>query len=230
MMMTLRIGALALLTGLACGTPGHAADTPEKLITVTGEAMTSAAPDLATIRLGVSAQGKTARQASEANAKVMTTVMAAIKAAGIPERDIQTAQLSLQPQFEQNKNGPPHLTGFQTSNDVTVKLRDIGKLADLIDRAVAAGANEISGIEFSLSDRSKQLDEARAQAIADARRKAEIYAKAAGLVAGRAVAITESSASPPPRPAAAFRAVATPVAPGELTLHVTVMVSYELAQ
>jgi uncharacterized protein YggE len=160
----------------------------------------------------------------------MTTVIAAIKAAGIPERDVQTALLSLQPQFEQNKNGPPHLVGFQSSNDVTVKLRDIGKLADLIDRAVAAGANEISGIEFMLSDRSKQLDEARAQAIADARRKAEIYAKAAGLVAGRAVAITESSASPPPRPAAAFRAVATPVAPGELTLQVTVMVSYELAQ
>jgi uncharacterized protein YggE len=225
--MTIRIATAAVLC-LAWLTPAHAADAPEHLITVTGEAMTTAKPDQVTIRLGVATQGKTARQASEANAKAMTAVMAAIKAAGADERDIQTSRLSLQPQFEQNKVGPPHLTGFHASNDVTVRLRDIGKLADLIDRAVAAGANEMSGIEFAVSDRSRRLDEARAQAIADARRKAEIYAKAAGVGIGSAVAIAENSGSPPPRPAAAFRAAATPIAPGELTLHAGVTVSYQL--
>jgi uncharacterized protein YggE len=224
----MRKSAIALVVWLACLTAAHAADTAERLITVTGEAMTTAVPDMVTIRLGVATQGKTARDASGANAKLMTAVMAAIKAAGAAERDIQTARLALQPQFEQTKNGPPHLTGFHASNDVTVKLRDIGKLADLIDHAVAAGANEMSGIEFSVSDHSKRLDEARTAAIADAHRKAEIYATAAGVKLGRAVAITETSASPPPRPVAAFRAVSTPIAPGELALQASVTVSYEL--
>jgi uncharacterized protein YggE len=214
---------------LLCLTPADAADAPEQLITVSGEAMTTAVPDQVSISLGVATQGKSAREASDANARVMTAVLAAIKAAGVAERDVQTARLSLQPQFEQPKNGPPRLTGFHAGNEVSVKLREVGKLADLIDRAVAAGANEMSGIEFSISDRSKRLDAARADAIADARRKAEIYANAAGVKLGRAVAITENGGtSPPPRPTAAFRAATTPVAPGELALHASVTVSYEL--
>jgi uncharacterized protein YggE len=224
--------AAAFLISFACLAPFNPALAFEKLITVSGEATTSATPDLVTIRLGVATQGDTARKANDANTKTMNAVIAAIKAAGAEERDIQTARLSLQPQFEQKPNGPPHLTGFRASNDVTVKLRDVGKLSDLIDRAVAAGANEMSGIEFSVSDHSKRLDEARAQSVADARRKAEIYAKAAGVVVGRPVSITENMTSSPPRPvaAAAFRAAPAPVAPGELTLHAAVTVSFELAQ
>jgi uncharacterized protein YggE len=105
-------------------------------------------------------------------------------------------------------------------------------LSGLIDSAVAAGANEMSGIEFSVSDRSKRLDDARAQAIEDARRKAEIYAKAAGVVVGRPVSITENMTSSPPRPVAAatFRAAPTPVAPGEVVMHAAVTVSFELTQ
>jgi uncharacterized protein YggE len=222
----------ALFACLACIASFDPALAQDKLITVTGEAMTTATPDRVTMRLGVATQGKSARDASEANAKTMTTVIAAIKAVGAEERDIQTARLSLQPQFEQKPNGPPHLTGFRASNDVTVKLRDIGKLSDLIDRAVAAGANEMSGIEFTVSDHSKRLDDARAQAIADARRKAEIFAKAAGVVVGRPVSITESATSAPPRPvaAASFRAAPTPVSPGEVPLHAAVTVSFELTQ
>jgi uncharacterized protein YggE len=162
----------------------------------------------------------------------MTAVLAAIKAAGVEDNAIQTSRLSLQPHFEQTKNGPPHLAGFHASNDITVKLRDLGKLSGLIDSAVAAGANEMSGIEFSVSDRSKRLDDARAQAIEDARRKAEIYAKAAGVVVGRPVSITENMTSSPPRPVAAatFRAAPTPVAPGEVVMHAAVTVSFELTQ
>jgi uncharacterized protein YggE len=228
----MRIATTAFLVCFACLAPNHPAAALDRLITVTGEATAAAVADVVTIRLGVSTQGKTAREASEANAKAMTSVIAAIKAAGAAERDIQTARLSLQPQFEQNKTGPPRLTGFHASNDVSVKLREIGKLGELIDRAVSAGANEMSGIDFSVSDQSKRLDEARAEAVADARRKAEIYAKAAGVVLGRAVSITESMAVPPPRPMAeAFRArTTTPVAPGEMAMQVTVSVSYELTQ
>ena len=228
----MRITTTVLFACLACVAPLHPALALDKLITVTGEAMISAAPDRVTMRLGVATQGKTAREASEANAKTMTAVIAAIKVAGAEESDIQTTRLTLQPAFEQKPNGPPHLTGFRASNDVTVKLNDVGKLAGLIDRAVAAGANEMSGIEFAVSDHSKRLDEARGQAIADARRKAEIYAKSAGVVVGRPVSITENSATPPPRPmaASAFRATATPVSPGELALQAAVTVSFELTQ
>ena len=222
----------AFFVCFACLAPLHPALALEKLITVTGEAVSSATPDIVTIRLGVATQGDTPRKATEENAKPMKAVIAAIKAAGAEERDIQTSGFSLQPQFEQTKNGPPHLAGFHASNDVSVKLRDVGKLSDLIDRAVAAGANEMSGIEFSVSDHSKRLDEARAQAVTDARRKAEIYAKAAGVVVGRPVSITENMTSSPPRPvaAAAFRAAPTPVSPGEVTLHAAVTVSFELTQ
>ena len=204
----MRNKVVILFACLACLAPLNPAVALDKLISVTGDAVTAVAPDRVTIRLGVATQGDTARKASEANAKTMTAVLAAIKAAGVEDNAIQTSRLSLQPHFEQTKNGPPHLAGFHASNDITVKLRDLGKLSGLIDSAVAAGANEMSGIEFSVSDRSKRLDDARAQAIEDARRKAEIYAKAAGVVVGRPVSITENMTSSPPRPVAAatFRA------------------------
>ncbi|HEY6024412.1 MAG TPA: SIMPL domain-containing protein [Pseudolabrys sp.] len=200
----------------------------EKLVTVTGEATVAVAPDAAMIRIGVSSQDKTAREASDANAKQMTAVLAAIKSNGIAERDIQTSRLSLQPQYDPNKSGTARLTGFQATNQVTVRIREIGKLATVLDGAIAAGANEMSGIEFIVSDQSKLLDRARDDAIADGRRKAELYAKAAGAKLGHVVAIIEEGTVPPPRPMQALRAGAVPIAPGEQTLRAAVTVSYEL--
>jgi uncharacterized protein YggE len=204
----------------------------DKLVTVTGQATISVAPDTAEIRIGVTSHGKNAREASEINAKQMTDVMAAIKSRGIAERDIQTSRLSLQPQYDPNKPGPARLLGFQVTNQLTVKIRDIDRLPAILDHAIAAGANEMSGIEFEVSEASKLLDQARDAAIADARRKAELYAKAAGATLGRVVAITEEGAPSPPRPFAAMRAGAgaVPVAPGEQTLRAMVTVSYELGQ
>jgi len=201
----------------------------EKLVTVTGEATVAVAPDAAMIRIGVSSQDKTAREASDANAKQMTAVLAAIKNNGIADRDVQTSRLSLQPQYDPNKSGTARLTGFQATNQVTVRIRDIGKLAAVLDSAIAAGANEMSGIEFVVSEQSKLLDRARDDAIADAHRKAELYAKAAGAKLGHVVAISEEGLAPPPRPMQALRAGAMPIAPGEQTLRATVTVSYELA-
>jgi len=215
---------VAVAVAVVALAPARAA---EKTVTVTGEASIAVAPDMATMRIGVSSQEKSAREASEANAKQMTSVLAAIKSAGVAERDVQTSRLSLQPQYDPNK-GTPRLTGFQASNQVTVKIRDVDSLPTVLDRAIAAGANEMSGIEFVVSEQSKLLDQARDDAIADARRKAELYAKAAGAKLGHVVSITEEGSAPPPRPMQAMRAGAVPIAPGEQTLRAMVTVSYEL--
>ncbi|HET7192559.1 MAG TPA: SIMPL domain-containing protein [Pseudolabrys sp.] len=225
MMPISRLPLLLIVAGLAVA-PVHAA---ERLVTVTGEATIAVAPDTAMMRIGVSSQDKTAREASEANARQMTAVLNAIKNAGVGDRDIQTSRLSLQPQYDPNKGGTARLTGFQASNQVTVRIRDIDKLPNVLDRAIAAGANEMSGIEFVVSEQSKLLDQARDDAIADARRKAELYAKAAGAKLGHVVSITEEGSAPPPRPMQAMRAGAVPIAPGEQTLRAMVTVSYELA-
>ncbi len=228
--MTMRHLLQAAVAAAVFIMPVHAALALDKTITVTGEATTAVMPDQAMIRIGVMSQGKTAREATDANAKDMNAVIEAIKAAGVEDRDIQTARLSLQPQFEQAKTGGNRLTGFRASNDLNVRLREIERLPGLLDRAVAAGANEISGIDFTVSDYSKRLDDTRAAAIADAGRKAEIFAKAAGLVVGRAITISEEGA-PPGRPVPMMRATAVPpVAPGEQTLRAAVTVTYELTQ
>ena len=223
--MHIALAVLALALALASPLRAQAVD---RLVTVGGEATIAVAPDTAIIRIGVTSQGKNAREASEANARQITAVLAAIKASGIDDRDIQTSRLSLQPQYDPNKSGTARLTGFQVTNQLTVRIHDIGKLPDILDRAIAAGANEMSGIEFAVSQQSRLLDQARAEAVADARRKAELYAQAAGAKLGGVLQIADESA-PAPRPLVqAMRAGAVPVAPGEQMLRVAVTVSYEL--
>ena len=223
---------LLLTAALALAGALPAAAQPEKvphLITVTGEGEVAIVPDLAIIGAGVTTIGKTAREASESNAKMMTAVMAGLKAAGIAESDVQTARLSLHP-VRDNKTNELRITGFQASNQVTVRLRDVAKTADAIDRLVAAGANDISGIQFVVSSPSKPLDEAREKAMADARRKAEVYAKAANVLLGAAVSITEEGGvmPGPVMMRQAKSAAATPVSPGEQIQRISVSVSYEL--
>lgn len=208
----------------------QAAEKLEKLVTVTGEGTVDAVPDNAVIRIGVSSQGKTARAASDANAREMNAVLAAIKDGGVAERDVQTSSLSLQPQYDPKQTGAAHLIGFRVNNQITVKVRDIGKLAALLDRAIAGGANEMSGIEFKVSNEAKLLDHARTAAIADAHRKAELYAQAAGMQIGRVIMISEEGATPPAPVYRALRAgmAAPAIAPGEQAVHAVVTVSYEL--
>lgn len=221
--------ALPLVFGFVAA-PALAQSFPPPMISVTGEATVSAAPDAAQIEGGVTSDAKTAREASDANNAAMGKVLLALKGAGIPEKDYQTSRLSLQPQYAQNKSGPNSVTGYRASNRVTVKVRDVTKVANVIDTLVTAGANDIGGINFVVTTASKLLDEARPQAIADARRKAEIYAKAAGVALGDPISIGEGNfAQPVPmlrRASADF--AAAPVAPGEETLHVNVSVSWEI--
>ena len=142
-------------------------------ISVTGEASISVPPDLAQLDAGVASDGKTAREASEANNTAMAKVLAALKTAGIEEKDFQTSRLSLQPQYAPNRGLPSPIVGYRASNRVTVKLHDVGKVASVIDALVGAGANDIGNVNFTVSKASELLDQAREKALADAKRKAE---------------------------------------------------------
>ena len=227
---TLLAAALAAVPLLAA--PALAQVIPPATVSVTGEATVSVPPDLAQVDGGVSSDAKTAREAFEANNAAMGKVLLALKGAGIAEKDIQTSRLSLQPQNAPSRSGGPStIVGYRASNRVTVRVRDVAKVASVIDTLVGAGANDIGGIGFSVSNVSKLLDEARERAVADARRKAEIYAKAAGVTLGAPVSISEES-SPGPIPyrrmAAGMPVSAAPVAQGEETLQVTVSVSWAI--
>ena len=226
--------AATILAGTLFIAPALADDVSPAAISVTGEATLSVAPDQAQIEAGVTSEAKTAREASDANNAAMGKVLLALKGAGIEEKDFQTSRLSLQPQSAPNPSrpGPPAIVGYRASNRVTIRLRDVTKVANVIDTLVGAGANEIGGINFMVSQASKLLDEAREQAVADARRKAEIYAKAAGVTLGAPLGISEEG-SPGPMPfrkMAAGMAASAPVAQGEETLAVTVSVSWAIKQ
>jgi uncharacterized protein YggE len=224
---------LALLVGATLlVTPALAQTLPPPAVSVTGEANVSVAPDQAQIDGGVTSDAKTAREASEANNAAMGKVLLALKGAGIEEKDYQTSRLSLQPQFATPSKASERagIVSFRASNRVTVKIRDVTKVASVIDVLVGAGANDIGGIHFTVTQASKVLDEAREKAIADARRKAEIYAKAAGVTLGEPISISEEGAPVPVfrGKVAAPMAAAAPVAPGEETLSVTVIVSWAI--
>ena len=224
---------LVALAALAlAASPAPAQTVPPPAISVNGEATISAVPDQAEIDAGVTSEAKTAREASDLNNAAMGKVLLALKGAGIDEKDYQTSRLSLQPQYPtaQSRPGPATISGYRATNRVTIKVRDITRIAGLIDVLVGAGANEIGGIGFIVSQASKLLDDAREKAVADARRKAEIYAGAAGVTLGEALSITEGG---PPTPffrgkMAAPMATAAPVAPGEETLSVSVNVSWAI--
>jgi uncharacterized protein YggE len=224
--------AAATIAGMLLAAPVLAQTMPPAVISVTGEATVSVPPDLAQIDGGVTSEAKTAREATDANNAAMGKVLLALKGAGIDEKDFQTSRLSLQPQSAPNRTGPAAIVGYRASNRVTIRLRDVAKVASVIDTLVAAGANDIGGINFMVSQASKLLDEAREQAIADARRKAEIYAKAAGVTLGAPLSISEEgNAAPVPyRKMAAGMAASAPVAQGEETLAVTVSVSWSIKQ
>jgi uncharacterized protein YggE len=223
---------LASLAIALVATPAIAQVAPPPTISVSGEGTVSVPPDIALIDGGVTSEARTARDASDANNTAMSKVLAALKAAGIDGKDIQTSRLSLQPVYAQspNKQGVNTISGYRASNRVTLRLRDVTKVAGAIDTLVSSGANEIGGINFAVAQASKLLDDARTEAIADARRKAEIYAKAAGVTLGAPVSITEDSGSAPAP--MAFRkmgvAASAPVAQGEETLRVNVSVSWAI--
>jgi uncharacterized protein YggE len=229
----LRAFFVAAIASTAFAVPAHAeADQPPSFISVTGEARFSVPPDLAQIDAGVTSEAKSAREASDANNAAMGKVLLALKGSGLDEKDYQTSRLSLQPQYSSAKSGSPaSIVGYRASNRVTIRLPDVTKVANVIDTLVTAGANEIGGINFMVSQASKLLDDAREQAVADARRKAEIYAKAAGVTLGAPLSISEEGAAQPlfrARMAAPMAAAPAPIAQGEETLSITVGMTWAI--
>ncbi|MDQ0472958.1 SIMPL domain-containing protein [Labrys wisconsinensis] len=228
--------ALALLV-LAVPAAARADTLGEKpAISVTGEGTAGARPDMALLTAGVTSQAAAARDALDSNSKATAEVVARFKAEGIEDRDIQTADFSLQPVYVYPQNGeqtPPRLTGYTVTNTVTVRVRDLAKLGAVMDKAVSAGANTVNGIQFTVSRQSELLDEARKAAVADARRKAELYAAAAGVKLGAVARITETAARETPVPQVMFRrqadaAAPVPVEAGENTLHVEINVTFAI--
>ncbi|MGE0742585.1 MAG: SIMPL domain-containing protein [Hyphomonadaceae bacterium] len=221
------------MTAVAQDTPAqHAHGVEGTLLSVSAEGMSEARPDLATINLGVTTEGDTAQAALAANAQRMNALTQALRRAGVAERDIQTSNVSVYPQQVYGEGQAPRITGYQANNSVTAKVRNIDNTGRVIDAAVSAGGNTVNGVSFSHADPDAQLDVARRNAIAEARRRAELYADALGLRVHRIVAVSEGGGYAPPIPVMVERMAAqdaaTPISPGQIETRVTVSVTFEL--
>lgn len=195
---------------------------------------TAIAPDMATITLGVQTEGASAAAALSANGTAMNKVIAALKKAGVAERDIQTSNLNVNPQYVYEQNQPPRLTGYQASNQVTILARDLSKLGQTVDAAASAGANTVSGISFGLQNPQKAEDEARIKAVAALKAKSDLYARATGYKVVRLVSLNEAGGyTPSPQPVPMFAmakremADSTAISGGELKVRVEVSATYE---
>jgi uncharacterized protein YggE len=193
-----------------------------------------AAPDIATINLGVQTDAPSAAEAMRQNRTQMSATIAALKVQGVLSKDIQTSGLNLNPQYT-FKDNERHLNGYQASNSVTITVRDLSRLGATVDAVVAAGANQINGVTFSLSDPQHADDEARRAAVKALEAKAALYAEAAGYHVARLVSLSDTAAAPNvirPMMLSQVRAQAVPLAtvtePGELDVTATVSAVYEL--
>jgi uncharacterized protein len=224
---------LALAVVLAA--PAWAADsrtTDTRTLAMTGHGEMRAAPDMAQVSAGVTSNAVTAAQALAANSSRMKSVFAALEKMGVPEKNIQTSGFSVSPQYTNgDNNNARRLTGYQVSNEVSVRLDDVGKLGTALDALVTAGANQMNGISFSIQNPAPVLEKARVQAIADARARAETYARAAGVSLGPILSISEGGGDVP-RPMYRVMAMAAdrsvPVAAGEQSVTADVSVVWEI--
>jgi uncharacterized protein YggE len=227
--------AAVLLSATPLAAQDAASPARRPTLTVGGEGIVAAAPDLANFSTGVVSAAKTAREALDANTKSVADVIAAVKAAGVEARDISTSGFSVQPQYVNVKRDgteAPRIAGYEVRNTVTVRLRDLTKLGGLLDDVVTKGANQIGGIAFDLAEPSKLEEQARIAAVKDARRQAEIMAEASGVRLVRVISIAEDGAGPPmPRMMAAPQMAkrdSVPVEAGETEVRARVTIVYEI--
>lgn len=230
------VSFLALSPQLALAQQPPAVTVEGTLLAVSAEGRVESAPDMATLSLGVLTEGQTAAAALADNSRRMNALTQALRGAGVAERDIQTSNVSVNPQYVYAENQRPRITGYQANNTVSVRVRNLDRLGRIIDAAVEAGGNTVNGVSFSHQDPEAQLDAARREAAAAARRRAELYAQAFGLRVHRVVAISEAGGYAPPMPMPVFARMETdgaaapppPVAPGEISTSISVNVTYEL--
>ncbi|MGO4907011.1 SIMPL domain-containing protein [Pseudorhodobacter sp. W20_MBD10_FR17] len=206
-----------------------AAQTPPAQITITGIGEIAAAPDMATVTLGVTTTAKTARAAMADNASQLIEVLTTLKSAGVAPRDLQTSGLSLQPNWTNNPNGDANsIDGYTAVNQLSVRVRDLAALGATLDAAIGEGANTLNGIEFGMSAPAPLLDSARKAAVFDARHRAEILAIAAGVTLGPVLLISEASGYDPQPKFVRAAMASVPVEGGEISVSASVTITWQL--
>jgi len=234
-MSPIRRLAFCVLFCVFAGASASAAEQPPRTLSVSGEGEVRAAPDQSSLSAGVTTGAATAAQALAANSRAMNAVFATLKRLGIPDKDIQTSNFSLSPQYQVCKPGmtcPQRIVGYQVSNNVNVTVEELDKTGPVLDALVSSGSNQIGGIDFSIHDTKSLLRVARDAAVNDAIDHAQTYAKAAGVTLGPILSIQEGG-SEPPRPM--YRAMAMmanaappPVAGGELSVSANVTITWQI--
>ena len=236
-MKLVRIAAVAAAVGLVValagvgrptGAHGSPATDQARTISVSGTGSVRAVPDRAQFSFGVTTQGTTASRALSANSTLARKVIAALKSAGVPAADIQTDSVTLSPTLSDDGST---IVGYTATNSVSVTLRDLGKAGSVVDAAVEAGANQVSGPSLVRSDQTALYRQALRLAVANARAKAHSLAAASGASLGAVRSIVEGSAAPPPVPleqAAGGVDTSTPIEPGTQTIEASVTVEYAL--
>jgi uncharacterized protein YggE len=224
------VAVLALRPGPVAGAP--ATDTPaEHTITVSGSGKVTIVPDVARISLGVTVTKPSVKAVREAGAQAMNDIIAAVKALGVDEKDVQTTNLSLYPQYATGSSSK--IVGYQISEQITVTVRDLDKAGDVVDAAAAKGANNVNGISFESGDPVKAQNDARAAAVAAARVSAQAMAAAGNVSLGGVISITDASPITPiwygAARAGAIGDMATPVEPGTQDLSATVTVVFAIS-
>ncbi|HVZ92857.1 MAG TPA: SIMPL domain-containing protein [Rhizomicrobium sp.] len=229
-----RLGAAAAIILLAQALSAAAlADPPApRILTVSGEGEIKTAPDAARLSTGVSTQARTAAEALSQNARAMTSVFEALKRAGVEAKNIQTSNITLQPQYAASKPGQaPRVTGYEASNTVDVAVYDLKALGPVIDALVAAGSNQIDGPSFFIADPKPFLERARKAAVEDAIAKARTLAEAAGVRLGPIQSIAEGGSESPVQPMRRMLAAApapTPVSAGEVEVSASVSIAWSI--
>lgn len=206
---------------------------PETTLSISAEGSVNREPDIAFLNAGVQTQGDTAQAAMSANSAAMNGVFDALVAANVDRKDMQTSNFSLQPQYDyssRSNGSPPRLTGYQVSNQLTVRVRDLDNLGQTMDALVGAGGNTFSGLRFALEDDRAAKNAARDIAMKEAIARAELYAAASGYEVARVVTISESGGYSPQPMAVMARSAesSTPIASGEVGYSVSVNVTFEL--
>ena len=236
LMAALALGAWAVPAGAIAQAVATAPVLAGTRLDVNSTGEVTRVPDLAVISAGVQTLQPTATAAIEENAARMERVRAALKRAGIADKDIQTSSISLNPEYHYENNRPPRLTGYRATNTVNVKFRDLKRTGSILDALVAEGANQISGPNLTIDKPDEAYDEARIKAVASGRARAELYARALGKRVVRILSVSESGGYvPPPMPMAYARdamqvgaAAKTEIDPGTQQLQVNVSMSFEL--
>jgi len=234
LMAALMLGAAALPTAAQAQQASITQSIAGTRLDVSATGDVTRVPDLAIISAGVVTRSVTATGAIQQAATRMARVREALRQAGIADRDIQTSNISLNPEYTYVNNQPPKLNGYTASNQLSVRFRDIANTGKILDTLVAQGANQISGPNLTIEKPEAALDEARARAVAAGRARADLYARSLGLRVVRVVSVSESGSSypvPPPMPMmreAMAQAADSKIDPGEQKLQINLAMTFEL--